>query len=334
VLPASHSDHNVANPELARLVGAHRPRLIGFGGIQAKRDAGRIRALAGLAVQQYPFRGPKVHRDKVQARQEVCASPIPVFRTTSSPRVMNTTSQLGRIVREESARIQQRGLLRETWSTSYLEDELDEMIRYWLEVEAGTAACNSRVARLPLRRPVPYVGTRAGPFQEQGIVFNGWSGWRGAYSFAELHGILNNVAIPGMSTHDQATTQRIFSQNCMVYRYRFQGTDLRTAGYIGSATGDNSLRERLSLEIRIRHPGSNPTRGRQSPQGLQHVISQLQTASGRGSFRLDIGSVGSPGIRNRSTVYQLEKLLQLREHTYGNPIGVRSFEDFEQEEYV
>ena len=247
---------------------------------------------------------------------------------------MNIMSGLGRIVREESARIEPRGLLREAWPTSYPRGEVDEMIRYWLEAEAGTAACNSRVARLPLRRPVPYVGTRAGPFQEQGIVFNGWTGWRGAYSFAELHGVLNNVAIPGMSVQDQATTQSIFSQNCMLYRYRFQGTDLRSAGYIGSATGDNSLRQRLSLEIGIRHPGRNPTRGRQSPQGLQHIISRLQTASGRGSFRLDIGTVVPPGIRNRSTVYQLEKLLQLRERTYGNPIGVRSFEDFEEAEYV
>src|SRR4029077_857723 len=78
-----------------------------------------------------------------------------------SVRAMNIMSGLRRVVREESARIEPRGLLREAWSTRDPKDEFDEMIGYWLEAEAGTAACNSRVARLPLRRPVPYVGTRS-----------------------------------------------------------------------------------------------------------------------------------------------------------------------------
>jgi hypothetical protein len=149
----------------------------------------------GSRLQLGPGSGP----EKLPAGGE---NTVACHRNPEDATAMNIMSELGRIVREESAPIEPTGLLREAWSI-YPKDKIDEMIRYWLEGEAGTAGCNSRVARLPLRQPVPYVGTRAGPFQEQGIVF---SGWRGAYSFAELHGILNNVAIPGMSAQDQGTT--------------------------------------------------------------------------------------------------------------------------------
>jgi uncharacterized protein len=74
VLPASHTDYGVANQELARLVAAHRPRLIGFAGIHATRDAGRIHAMVGRAVQRYGFRGLKVHGDEAQPTREVCAA--------------------------------------------------------------------------------------------------------------------------------------------------------------------------------------------------------------------------------------------------------------------
>jgi hypothetical protein len=49
VLPASHTDYGVANRELARLVAAHRPRLIGYAGLHAVRDAGRIQAMVAPA---------------------------------------------------------------------------------------------------------------------------------------------------------------------------------------------------------------------------------------------------------------------------------------------
>ncbi len=74
VLPASHTDYGVANRELARLVAAHRPRLIGFAGIHATRDAGRIHAMVGQAVRRYGFRGLKVHGDEAQPTREVCAA--------------------------------------------------------------------------------------------------------------------------------------------------------------------------------------------------------------------------------------------------------------------
>jgi hypothetical protein len=115
----------------------------------------------------------------------------------------------------------------------------------------------------------------------------------------------------------------------MVYRYRFQGVNLRTAGYIGSATGSDSLRQRLGREITITGAATAPTAGSRAPEGLGHVISRLQASADRASFRLDIGSIVPPGIRNRSNVYYLEKLLQSRERPFGNPSGFRTFEDVE-----
>jgi hypothetical protein len=76
VLPASHTDYGVANRELARLVAAHRPRLIGFAGIHAARDAGRIHAMVAQAVLRYGFRGLKVHGDEAQPTREVCAAAL------------------------------------------------------------------------------------------------------------------------------------------------------------------------------------------------------------------------------------------------------------------
>jgi hypothetical protein len=228
---------------------------------------------------------------------------------------MTAISALDRIVREEAR------------SSRRFEDEMAADMVGFLDSAAVQARCNRRITRLPLRQPAPYVGTRPGAIGLQGITFRGWSGWRGDYSYAQLHGILSGLAIPGMTAGDQRLTRDIFGQNCMVYRYRFQGTDLRRAGYIGSATGARSLRQRLLLEIRIGGPNSPPMPGGQQPEGLQHVLSRLQASAGRASFRLDIGSVVSPGVRNASTVYYLEKLLQARERPFGNPSGVRPFED-------
>ena len=74
VLPASHTDYAVANRELARLVAAHRPRLIGFAGLHATRDAGRIHDMVAQAVQEFGFRGLKVHGDEAQPTREVCGA--------------------------------------------------------------------------------------------------------------------------------------------------------------------------------------------------------------------------------------------------------------------
>jgi hypothetical protein len=228
---------------------------------------------------------------------------------------MTALSALDRIVRQE-ARL-----------SLGFEDEVAADVIGFIDLAATQARCNRRITRLPLRRPVPYVGIRAGAFVLQGITFRGWSGWRGDYSYAQLHGILNGLTIPGMTADDQGLIRDIFGQNCMVYRYRFQGTDLRRAGYIGSATGASSLRQRLSQEIRISFRDRPPRPGGHQPEGLEHVMNRLRTSAGRASFRLDIGSIVPPGVRNASNIFYLEKLLQSLERPLGNPSGVRTFED-------
>jgi predicted TIM-barrel fold metal-dependent hydrolase len=80
VLLASHTDYGVANRELARLVAAHRPRLIGFAGIHAARDAGRIHAMVAQSVRRYGFRGPKVHGNEAQPTHEVVEMFAPEYR--------------------------------------------------------------------------------------------------------------------------------------------------------------------------------------------------------------------------------------------------------------
>jgi hypothetical protein len=225
---------------------------------------------------------------------------------------MTALSALDRIVRREARSI--RGF----------EDEMAGE----LDLAAAQASCNPRL-QLPLRQAVPYVGTRQGVVRLAGIAFSGWSGWRGAYSYAQLYGILNRVSVPGMTPGEQRPTMAIFNQNCMIYRYRFQGMDLRDAGYIGSTTGASSLRQRLTREIRIVGPTSSPMPGSQPPAGLAHIIDRLQMSAVRASFRLDIGSIVPPGVRNPSNVYYLEKLLQSRERPFGNPSGRRTFEDLE-----
>jgi hypothetical protein len=240
---------------------------------------------------------------------------------------------LGPIVREEAGRVDLFGLFRSVRPIRGSDREVDEWIQNLLEMEAGVTRCRGTSIRKLLQMVpalVPYFGTRAGTFRESGILFTGWSGWRGGYSYAQLYGIQNNSSISGWSPKEQQTARSIFEQNCMVYRYRFE----RVAAYIGSTTGARSLRQRLREEIRINAPGSGPAAGSDPPRGLRELqlIDRLQTPWGRRSFRYDIGSIVAPGTRNPSTVFLLEKLLQLRERPTGNPVGGRTFEDFEDNE--
>jgi hypothetical protein len=244
---------------------------------------------------------------------------------------VRSAHELGSIVREEAGRGDLFGLFRSVRPIRGSDREVDEWIQNFLEMEAGAARCSTRITKLLRMVPaqVPY-GTRAGTFRESGILFTGWSGWRGGYSYAQLYGILNNSPIRRWSAEEQQTARSIFNQNCMVYRYRFE----RVAAYIGSTTGARSLRQRLREEISINTPGSGPAAGSDPPAGLRQLINRLQTPWSRRSFRYDIGSIVAPGIRNTSTVFLLEKLLQLRERPTGNPVGGRTFEDFaDNEEY-
>jgi predicted TIM-barrel fold metal-dependent hydrolase len=55
VLPPGHSDYAIANAQLARIVARHPDRLIGFAGVHASRDAGRIFPMVERAVMEWGF---------------------------------------------------------------------------------------------------------------------------------------------------------------------------------------------------------------------------------------------------------------------------------------
>jgi uncharacterized protein len=71
---AFHSDYAVANREVARIVAANRSRFIGFAFVHSERDRGRVHQLITRAVQEYGFRGIKVHRHDGRITREICES--------------------------------------------------------------------------------------------------------------------------------------------------------------------------------------------------------------------------------------------------------------------
>jgi uncharacterized protein len=72
VFPPFHSEYARANAELARIVGQHRGRLIGFASVHAARDAGRVAEMLRRAVEEWGFRGVKVHGHDATPMRELC----------------------------------------------------------------------------------------------------------------------------------------------------------------------------------------------------------------------------------------------------------------------
>ena len=72
LLAAFHSDYAVANRQVARIVAAAPSRFIGFAFVDSARDRGRIGRLVAEAVEEYGFRGIKVHRHDARITREVC----------------------------------------------------------------------------------------------------------------------------------------------------------------------------------------------------------------------------------------------------------------------
>src|SRR5262245_30010254 len=72
VFPLFRDDYAKANAELARLIGRHPGRLIGFAFVHAARDQGRILPMIERAVTQWGFRGIKVHGHEAMPTREVC----------------------------------------------------------------------------------------------------------------------------------------------------------------------------------------------------------------------------------------------------------------------
>src|SRR5437667_9023828 len=72
VFAALGSDYSAANKEVARIVGSHPDRLIGFAFVDCKRDAGRIQSMVETAVRRWHFHGIKSHGYDAMPTREVC----------------------------------------------------------------------------------------------------------------------------------------------------------------------------------------------------------------------------------------------------------------------
>ncbi len=71
---AFHSDYAVANREVARIVAGRPERFLGFAFLHPERDRGRIFRMVKVAVEQYGFRGIKVHRYDGRITREICVA--------------------------------------------------------------------------------------------------------------------------------------------------------------------------------------------------------------------------------------------------------------------
>jgi predicted TIM-barrel fold metal-dependent hydrolase len=72
VFPVFTSDYAAANARLVRIVRSFAPLLIGFCAVHPRRDAGRVEAMVGRAVEGHGFRGIKVHGHDALPGREVC----------------------------------------------------------------------------------------------------------------------------------------------------------------------------------------------------------------------------------------------------------------------
>jgi predicted TIM-barrel fold metal-dependent hydrolase len=69
---AFHSDYAIANREVARIVASCPDHFYGFAFVHPDRDRGRVFARVKVAVEDYGFRGIKVHRYDGRITREVC----------------------------------------------------------------------------------------------------------------------------------------------------------------------------------------------------------------------------------------------------------------------
>jgi predicted TIM-barrel fold metal-dependent hydrolase len=72
VFPVFNADYASANARLARIVHAYPTELIGFGAINPARDAARADGMIRRAVEEYGFRGLKVHGYDSFPNRAVC----------------------------------------------------------------------------------------------------------------------------------------------------------------------------------------------------------------------------------------------------------------------
>ena len=69
---AFHSDYAVANRGVARIVASRPDRFYGFAFVHPDHDRGRVFGLVKVAVEDYGFRGIKVHRYDGRITREIC----------------------------------------------------------------------------------------------------------------------------------------------------------------------------------------------------------------------------------------------------------------------
>jgi predicted TIM-barrel fold metal-dependent hydrolase len=72
LLAAFHTDYNVANEEVGRIVAARPRRFFAFVFVHPERDRGRIASMVHHAVTGLGFCGIKVHRNDARITREVC----------------------------------------------------------------------------------------------------------------------------------------------------------------------------------------------------------------------------------------------------------------------
>ena len=72
IFPVFNSDYAAANARLARIVRRYPDDLIGFASVNPARDRGRVETMLRRAVEDYGFRGIKIHGMDSFPTREVC----------------------------------------------------------------------------------------------------------------------------------------------------------------------------------------------------------------------------------------------------------------------
>lgn len=72
IFAAFHSNYAIANAEVAKIVHSNTERFYGFAFVHSQRDAGRIFEMVKTAVEDYGFKGIKLHRADATISREVC----------------------------------------------------------------------------------------------------------------------------------------------------------------------------------------------------------------------------------------------------------------------
>jgi predicted TIM-barrel fold metal-dependent hydrolase len=93
VFPVFNSDYAAANARLARIVRAFPDELIGFASVNPARDAGRVDLMVRRAVEDYGFRGLKIHGFDSFPGREVCE----VARRYRLPLIVDVVGRLAAV---------------------------------------------------------------------------------------------------------------------------------------------------------------------------------------------------------------------------------------------